>query len=322
MRALLSLVIIIAVLVGVGRFAQAQQPAKVPRIGILANGTPTGNVNRAAFLKGLRELGYIEGKNIIIEYRSANRQSDLLPGLAAELVDLGVSVIVPSGPTAIRPAMKATKTIPIVMPNGGGNPVRRGFVKSLTWPGGNVTGISLINKGLGFKIMELLHEAFPWVSRVVVLNPVREPRMKEYKQGAAMLGLDFQSVRVHKPKDFEQAFSTVTELKPEALIVIRNTLTLHSAGQIAEFAIRRRLISTGNLHPLVRKGGLMAYGFDYLASWHRAATFVDKILKGANPADLPVEPARLKFMINLTTARKIGVTIPPEILLEANEVIK
>ena len=183
MRSLLSLVLIVAVLVSAGRSAEGQQSAKLPRIGLLTSGpasSPGNQRTRAAFLQGLEELGYVEGKNIIIEYRHANYKRKLLPQLAAELVRLKVDVIVPSGPTAVRRAMKATKTIPIVMPNGG-SPVRLGFVKSLSRPGGNITGVAGVVKGIRAKRVELLKETFSGASRVVVLNPVRESRIKEYK---------------------------------------------------------------------------------------------------------------------------------------------
>ena len=305
--------------------ARGQQPPEVPRIGLLVSGSPTpGHLrNRAALLSGLRELGYIEGKNIFIEYRYANGKRNLLPELAAELVRLKVAVIVPSGPTAIRHAMKATKTIPIVMPNGGSKPVKAGFVKSLGRPGGNATGVAREIEGVKAKRMELLKEALPSVSRVAVLNVRRRKGfLEEYKQVARVLGVDVESVEFSSNEEFEEALARIATMQPDALIIVRTTITLRHASKIARFALKNRIPSMNDNRYFVEVGGLMSYGADYLAMWRRAAVYVDKILKGANPATLPVERSQLEIVINLKTARKLGVTIPPEILLEANEIIK
>lgn len=307
--------------------ATGQEAKKIHRIGLLSSGAPTTpghQRTRQAFLQGLEGLGYVDGKNIIVEYRYANRKRGALPGLAAELVRLGVDVIVPSGPTVVRPAMKATKTIPIVMPNGG-DPVEQGFVKSFSRPGGNVTGVAGVAKGIRHKRVELLKETFPRASRVALLvpDPKRTERAEEYAEAGKKLGMEIDPIGVSRREEFEGAFSTIILKRPHALIVIRNTLTLNYAEQIAEFEIKNRLASMNEQGHFAVAGGLMSYSESLPAMWHRAAVFVDKILKGAKPADLPVEPPpKFEFVINLKTAEKIGVTSPPEILLEANEVIK
>lgn len=305
--------------------AQDSGAQKIPRIGLLVSGArsnPGHQKNLRAFLQGLEDLGYVEGKNIIVEYQYANRKRSAVPELAAQLVRLRVDVIVPSGPTAVGPAMKATTTIPIVMPNGG-DPVGQGFVESLSRPGGIVTGMAGVAKGIRDKRMALLKETFPRASRVVVLVPdptQRTHRAEQYIDAGKKLGVEVEPVGVSKRDEFQKAFSTIIAKHPDALFVIRNTLTLNYAEQIAEFAIGQRLPSMNEQGHFAVAGGLMAYSEDLPGNWRRAAVFVDKILKGANPATLPVEPPPLKLIINLKTAEKIGVTIPPEILLEANEV--
>lgn len=327
MKEISSLLLIIAVSTLSGAPAAAQDPQRIPRIGLLSSGTattPGHQRTRQAFLEGLEELGYVDGKNVIIEYRYANRDRKVLPKLAAELVHLGVDVIVPSGPTAVGPAIKATKTIPIVMPNGG-DPVGQGFVKSFSQPGGNVTGMAGVAKGIRRKRVELLKEVFPRLSRVVVLLPdptQRTHRVEQYVEAGKRLGIEIEALGVSKRDEFEKAFSNVTAKPPDALIVIRNTLTLNYAEQIADFAIRQRLPSMNEQGHFAVAGGLMSYSEDLPGNWRRAAVFVDKILKGAIPATLPVEPPQLELIINLKTAERIGVAIPPEILLEASEVIK
>ena len=283
--------------------------------------TPT---HASSLLQGLEELGYVDGKNIIIEYRYANRDRKVLPELASELVRLGVDVIVPSGPTAVGPSIKATQTIPIVMPNGG-DPVGQGFVKSFSEPGGNVTGMAGVAKGIRRKRLELLKEVFTRLSRVTVLVPdptQRTHRIEQYIEAGKRLDVEIEPVGVSKREEFAQALSLITAKQPDALIVIRNTLTLNYAEQIADFAIRQRLPSMNEQGHFAVAGGLMSYSEDLPGNWRRAAVFVDKILKGANPAILPVEPPQLELIVNLNTAEKIGVKIPPEILLEATEVIK
>ena len=323
MKSLLSFVLIVAVLAlgNVPTIAQSQ----LPRIGALGGGRWSGaGANPKAFLQGLEELGYVDGKTILIERRSYKGKRNLIPHLAAELVRLKVDVIFTSGPTALRPTMEATKTIPIVTPNLSSDPVKWGFVKTLTRPGGNVTGLSMGTKGLGSKRMELLKEVLPSVSRVVFINPHRQAPtyLGEYKHAARKLGMELEVMNVRSHGDLEQAFATITTMGSDALIIERNSLTRRHPGQIGDFALKNRLPTMNNHRLFVKFGGLMSYGVNYPANWRRAAVYVDKILKGANPATLPVESPQLEFVINLKTAQKLGVKIPPEILLEANEIIQ
>ncbi len=321
MKSLLSLVLIVAVLAlgNVPAIAQSQ----LPRIGLITQGLRPG-AGQKAFLQCLEELGHIDWKTILIEHRHYKGKRNLIPHLAAELVRLKVDVIFASGPTALRPTMEVTKTIPIVAPNLGSDPVRAGFVKSLTRPGGNVTGLAVGIKGLGSKRMELLMEVLPSIRRVVFINPHRRrPNfLDEYKHVARGLGVEFEVVNVRSHDDFEQAFANITTMDPDALIIERNFLTRRNRGQIGDFILENRLPTMGSHRMFVEIGGLISYGVNYPANWRRAAVYVDKILKGANPATLPVEPPQLELVINLKTAQKLGVKIPPEILLEANEIIK
>ena len=300
----------------------AEDSPNLPLIGYLSAGSGQDPL-RQLFLRGLEELGYVQGKNFRFEYRSAKGKRDRLPALAAELVGLNPAVIVPSGPTAAGPLLKATQTIPIVMPNASSDPVKWGFVKSLSQPGGNVTGISIGEKGLGSKRMELLKEALPAIRHVVFLNPHQGPTyLEEYRQVAKTLDFEFEAVDVRSDGDIEQAFAKAATLRSGAVLVERNTLTLRNADKIGELALKHRIPTMNNQRIFVEKEGLMSYGVSYPANWRRAAVLVDKILKGAKPATIPVEPPQLELVVNLKTAQKIGVTIPPEILLEANEVIK
>lgn len=323
MRSLLSLILIVAVLVLGAGTAQGQTAPEIPRIGMLATqSTPRDEQQNQAFLEGLKERGYIEGKNIIIEYRDPKGQRDLYPKLAAQLVRMKVTLIVAEGTTAIRHAMKATKTIPIVMVSGG-NVVGRGFVNSTAHPGGNVTGLSSYMRGLNQRRLELFKETVPSISRVALINPrKRKGTRRRYEETAKSLGINLQVFQTFSPEELERAFAKITTFRPDALITVRAHLTHRFAKEIAEFAVTQRIPSMYHSASFVRAGGLMSYGMNYRWMWRRAAAYVDKILKGANPATLPVEPPQLELVINLKTARKIGVKIPPEILLEANEVIK
>jgi putative ABC transport system substrate-binding protein len=325
MRSLLSLILIIAVLLGIERSAEGQQPTKIPRIGLLFIGRPLPNHSRLfrqPFLERFEELGYEQGKNVVIEIRYAHGKPNPLPQLAAELVRLKVSVIVAQGPRVTGYAMKATKTIPIVMA-AGGDPISRGFVDSLNRPGGNVTGMAGDVKGLNGKRMELYKEAFPWISRVTILEAGSDRnRAIKHRDALKSLGVNVQIVPIRRSDGIEGTFAKVIASRPDALVTIRGLLSIRNAKKIADFAVKKRLPSMHQSKRFVEVGGLMSYGFDRSAIWGRAAVYVDKILKGADPATLPVEPPRLEFVINLKTAQKIGVTIPPEILLEANEVIK
>ena len=323
MRSLLSLVLIVTVLVGAGQSAEGQQ-VKIPRVGLLFQGPPReGSSNSLqTFLRSLEELGYIQGKNVLIEIRYTRRKREHLLKLAAELVRLKVSVIVAAGPRVTGYVLKATKTIPIVM-GGGGNPVKRGFVDSLMRPGGNVTGVATYVKGLISKRMELLKETFPQISRVTILKAgSNKTRAKEHRDALKSLGVNVQIVPIRRSEKIGETFAKVIASRPDALVTIRGGLSIRYRKEIADFAIKKRLPSMYMEKRFVSAGGLMTYGVDYQSVWRRAAVYVDKILKGANPATLPVEPPQLVLIINLKTAKKIGVTIPPEILLEANEVIK
>ena len=325
MKTIFSLFLLITVSALATSPATGQEAQKIPRIGLLVSGTALANKpNRDAFLQGLKELGYIDGKNLIIEHRYANGKRDLLQQFAADLVRLNVAVIVPSGPTAVRPAMKATKSIAIVMPNGG-DPLARGFVKNLARPDGNVTGMAGIAQGITAKRLELIKEALSPTSRVVVLVPDQQSKVlgEEYARAGRELGVAVDMVNAFTREEIDQAFHIISKNPPDALIIMRNTLTLGYAKQIGDFAVKIRVATMNEMEQFAKVGGLMSYAVSLTTTWHRAAVFVGKILKGAKPADLPVEPPpKFEFVINLKTADKIGVTIPPEILLEANEVIR
>ena len=325
MKTIYSLLLSVALIAIADRCVVAQMP-QLKRIGLLTlvpsrNGDL--NLEHQPFLDTLRELGYIEGKTVLIDYGIANEEDNNLPDVAAELVRLKVSIIVAQGPPEISAAIKMTKTIPIVMV-GGGNPVDRGFVTSLTRPGGNVTGLSSDAVGLRGKRLELFKEAFSSISRVAVLNPdyKRKGRTAGYESEAKVIGVDLQVVAVDSHRDLERAFSKIVTIRSDALIAVRHNLTRRYAAQIAEFAVKKRLPSMFESAEFVKVGGLMSYGVSHALLWRGAAAYVDKILKGANPATLPVEPPQLELVVNLATAKKLGVKIPPEILLEANEVIK
>jgi len=302
---------------------EAQKAGKVYRIGYLAT-TPEKAWDQA-FRQGLHELGYIEGQNIVIELRYAGRKRDRLPKLVAELVRLEVDLIVSRGTLATRAVKKATSSIPIVMVNVG-DAVQRGIVPSLAHPGGNITGLTTINPHLAGKRLELLKEAFPQVTRVAVLwdssRRANDAHIKGTEAAAGALGVQLQSVGVRPPYDLEKAFRAVAKKRAEALSVTGSGLGSQRA-QIVDLALKYRLpaIYTGSRY--VRAGGLMSYAADRIQLFRRAATYVDKILKGAKPADLPVQrPTKFDFVINLKTAKKIGLTIPPEVLFRADKVIK
>jgi len=308
--------------------AEAQKAGKVPRIGFL---WPRGDPNAPGhvaeiFWEALRDVGYIKGKNIVIEYRGAEGKRDRIPSLVAELVQIKVDVLVIAGLPAVRAAKQATKTIPIVMLMGA-NPVATGMVDSLARPGGNITGLSILFKELSGKRLELLKEVVPKISRVGVLwnaAPGATIAFKKYEAAARALKIPFQSLEVRGPNpDFEGAFQAAAQARADGLIVIRSILLGRYPNRIADLAIKHRLPSMYEGDDYVEAGGLMTYGPNRADLWRRAAVYVDKILKGAKPADLPVEqPTKFQFIINLKTAKQIGVTIPSEILLQATKVIK
>ena len=312
--------------VGVG-LAQAQQPKKVSRIGILFGSTPSANSRRIeAFRQGMRELGYVEGKNIVIESRYAEGKFDRLPDLAAELVRLKVDVIVSGGQTPTRAAKEATNTIPLVMANDR-DPVGSGFVASLARPGGNITGLSNLASELNGKRLELLKEIVPKLSRVAVLGTssaeANAESLRETELVATAFGVQLQYLDVLSAKDIESAFRAGSKGRAEAVFVLGGSVLLAQRTQIVELAAKNRLPATYNQPEYVEAGGLMTYGVNLADLYRRAATYVDKILKGAKPAEFPVEqPKKFELIINLKAAKQIGLTIPPNVLARADKVIK
>ena len=310
--------------------ARAQQPKKVPRIGYLSASDPAGESARAEAIRlALRERGYIEGQNIATEYRYAEGKPDRYPELAAELVRLKVDIIVAGGgDPLIQAAKNATKTIPIVMVGVGADPVEAGLVESLARPGGNITGITNLNEVLSGKRLELLKEAVPKLARVAVLyEPANLPNVREVKEvlpvAARALRLTIQPWEVRAADDLERVFAALKKQRPDGLYVLGGPLMRANRKRLMGLALKSRLPSVYISRESVEAGGLMSYGADAADSYRRVAYFVDRILKGAKPADLPVEqPMRFEFVINLQTAKKIGVTIPPEVLARASKLIK
>jgi putative ABC transport system substrate-binding protein len=308
--------------------AGAQQPVKIPRIGYLT-GTPlTANpARREAFRQGLRELGYVEGKNIVIDWRSAEGKRDRHGALAAELVRLNVDVIVTAGSGTTRSAKAATVTIPIIMASDD-DPVGNGFVASLARPGGNITGLSQLSPELSGKRLEILKEVVPKLSRVVVLgtstNPSNAGVLKEIEIAAGALGVKLQYLDVLTAKDIELAFLAATKGRANAVLeIITGSIRTARRKEIAALAIKSRLPLMVERPDHVEAGGLMSYGVSITDLTRRAAIYVDKILKGVKPADLPVEqPTKFEFVINLKAAKQIGLTIPPNVLARADKVIR
>jgi putative ABC transport system substrate-binding protein len=307
--------------------AEAQQPRKIPQIGYLITSSPSAIAPRMeAFQQGLRELGYVEGKNIVIERRHAEGKLDRLPELAAELVRLNVDVIVTSGPTATRPAKGATSTIPIVM-TFDDDPVGSGFVASLARPGGNITGLSTLAPEISGKQLELLKEIVPTLSRVAVFGTSTRQdtaqALKELELAAGALAVKLQYLDIEDPKDTETAFRTASKGRADALLVLQSPVFNSQRAQIADLAQKSRLPAAYPRREFVEDGELMSYGASISDLDKRAATYVDKILKGAKPADLPVEqPIKFEFIINLKAAKQIGLTIPQWVLTRADRVIK
>jgi len=304
--------------------ADAQQAGKVPRIGVLSAGSLAGDIHLEAFREGLRDLGYVEGRNITLEYRFAEGYADRLPALVAELVRLPVDVLVVNGTVAIRPAQHATTTIPIVMV--AADPVGAGLVASLARPGGNSTGLSIMVPGFSGKRLEILKEAVPTLSRVAALWHRDAPMgfyVTETQAAAQALGLQLQALEVRSPNEFDQAFAAMTSEHADALVMIPSGLFFSHRRQLAALAVQHRLPAIFMEREFVDAGGLMAYGPSLSDLSRRAATYVDKILKGAKPADLPIEqPMKFELVINLKTAKALGLTVPPSLLFQANEVIR
>jgi putative tryptophan/tyrosine transport system substrate-binding protein len=309
---------------------EAQQAKKVRRIGYLTALDPATESTRAETIRlALRELGYVEGQNVAFEYRYAERKADRLPELAAELVRLKVDIIVASGSdTVVRAAKNATKTIPIVMSGQGIDPVEVGLVESLARPGGNVTGLTNLTGELGGKRLELLKQAVPKVARVAALyDPAALGSVRQLKEdlpaAARALGLTIQLWEVQETDGFERVFAARGKERPDGLYVLGGTLMRANEKRILDFALKSRLPSMYFTREFVDAGGLMSYGADRVDSDRRVAYYVDRILKGAKPADLPVEqPTKFEFVINLKTAKQIGLTIPQSVLYRADKVIK
>ncbi len=330
-RASSPAILVAMVLLAVAVIAEVQQPKKVSRLGYLSNADAATDSDRTEGIRlALRELGYIEGQNIAIEYRYAEGKVDRAPELAAELVRLKVDIIVvASGDQWIQAAKNATKTIPIVMTGQGSDPVRAGHVESLARPGGNVTGLTTLNRELGGKRLELLKEAVPKLARVAVLyDPANPPSSHEVKEllpaDARALKLTIEPWEIRAVDDFEKVFAALNKQRPDGLYVNTSGPVMRpNRKRIANFALKSRLPSVYSSRGYVEAGGLMSYGADFADGYRRVAIYVDKILKGTKPADLPVEqPTKFELVINLKTAKQINLTIPPNVLARADRVIK
>jgi putative tryptophan/tyrosine transport system substrate-binding protein len=320
-------ILFVVVLLGVAVIAQAQQPKKVPRIGYLAGASHAAIAFRLeAFRQGLRELGYLEGKNIGIEYRYSEGNFRRQKELAFELARANVDVIVTSGPASTRAAKEATATIPIIM-TFDSDPVGSGSVASLARPGGNITGLSTLAPEISGKQVELLKEIVPKLSRVAVIgssaNPGNAQVLKEMEAVAQVFSVKLQYLDILDPKELEAAFRTASNERADAMVVLAGTIIIAQRARIADLAIKSRLPSIYERREFVEAGGLMSYGISITDLDRRAAIYVDKILKGAKPGDLPVEqPTKFELVINLKTAKQIGLTIPPNVLARADRVIR
>jgi putative tryptophan/tyrosine transport system substrate-binding protein len=329
---LIGLAVILAFSLILVPLAAEAQPPKVARLGYLVTGSlesPEVRARRDAFRTGLRELGYVEGQNIVIEYRGAEGKIERLRGLATELTRLKVDLIMAVATPAARAAQQATSAIPIVA-TAMGDPVRDGLVASLARPGGNVTGTTFLGPELVPKRLELLKQALPRVSRVAGLwhpgafsEGTMRDMLKETEAAARTLGVQLQLVAVRGPDEFDRAFSTMISERAEALLVFPSTMLFAEGKRIVDLAAKHRLPSMFNAREFVDLGGLIAYGASLSDLNRRAATYVDKILKGAKPADLPVEqPTKFELVVNLKTAKALGLTIPQSLVLRADEVIQ
>ena len=307
--------------------AEGQPPGRLSRIGFLGNSTAPLEANLVGpFREGLRDLGYVEGRNVLIEYRWAEGKYERFPALIAELTALNVDLIVTAGTPASLAVKKATTSIPLVMV-AVGDPVATGLVASLGRPGGNITGLTSIAAEIEGKRLELLREVLPRVSHVAVLwnaaSPVQVIQERETRAAAQVLGMKYLSLGVRTREEIEEAFAALVRERPGALLVLADRLFLHHRARIMDFAAQHRLPGVHAYRELVEAGGLMSFGPSYAGMHRRAAYFVDRILKGAKPGDLPVErPARFELIINLKAAKVLGLTIPPSLLLRADEVIE
>jgi putative tryptophan/tyrosine transport system substrate-binding protein len=311
-----------ALVVAFSSEAQSQNAKKLPRIGYLSLSAGTSDRDEV-FKQALRDLGWTEGQNVLLEYRWMAGKTERLPAAVEELIRAKVDVIFSTSAPATDAVKKATTTIPIVMP-AVADPFETGFAASLARPGGNVTGISSMSRELEGKRLELLQEILPRLARVTYLTSSRTSYVKESQESVEQLGLKVQRVRIARVEEIEGAFSAIIRDRPDALSIA--PILVSSLGQgrrIAEFALKNRLPTISDAKEFVDAGGLLSYGSDRLALWRRSAWYVDKILKGAKPADLPVEqPTKFELVINLKTAKQIGLTIPPNVLARADRVIK
>ena len=307
--------------------ARAQQPAKVPRIGYLsANSSSVAASRTAVFRQGLLELGYVDGKNILLEFRYADQIGERLPALASELARLKVDVIVTGGPSATRAAKDATHTIPIVMTQDS-DPVANRFIASLARPGGNITGLSTLAPEITGKQLELLEETLPRLANAALLGTSSQPGnalvLKETELAAAALKVQLLFLDASSPKDFDGAFRAAVKSRTEAVLVLQSPIILSYRKEIVALAAMNRLAAMYPQTDYTEAGGLMVYGPQINDLYRRAATYVDKILKGRTPADLPVEqPKQFEFIVNLKAAKQIGLTIPPTVLARADRVIR
>jgi putative ABC transport system substrate-binding protein len=326
-RAAVSSILAAVVLLAVGVIAEAQQPKKVFRIGVLAGGSASSDSARIEALRqGLRELGYVEGKNIVIEYEYAAGKTDRLSELAAALLRLKVEVIVTAGPAATRAAKQATTTIPIVMAQDS-DPVGSGFVTSLARPGGSITGLSRLSPELSGKQLELLKETVPTLSQLAVFENSTQPgnrqSLTEVELAAGALGVQLQYLNIGSPKDIETAFRAASKARANGILVLSSPVLFSQRTEVIELAAKNRFPAIYFALEFAEDGGLMSYGPSITDLFRRAATYVDKILKGAKPADLPVEqPMKFELIINLKAAKQIGLTIPPNVLARADKVIR
>jgi putative tryptophan/tyrosine transport system substrate-binding protein len=322
-----SAILVCALLFALCSSAQAQQQAKIPRIGFMFVSPLSSNSGRSdAFRQGLRELGYVEGKNITIEWRSADGKPDRLPAIASDLVHLKVDALVTAGPAATGPAKKVTATIPIIMAQDS-DPIGNGFVASLARPGGNITGLSALAPEISGKQLELLKEIIPKLSHLAVFGistrPGNAQAVKEIELAAKPLGVQIQYLDILTANHIETAFGAASKRRADAALMLGNPVATSHRTQITALAAKNRLPAIYDRPEFVEDGGLMTYSVSQNDLYRRAATFVDKILKGAKPADLPVEqPTKFEFVINLRAAKQIGLTIPPNVLARADRVIR
>ena len=326
-------IVVAMILLALAVKAEAQQTGKIPRVGILFIGS-RDQPHLEAFKQGLRERGYTEGKNIVLDYRYAEGKVDRLPSLAAELVELKVDVIVTTSGNSAKAASEATKTIPIVLTTGA-DPVKSGLAESLAKPGGNVTGLSIIEEDLSGKRVDILKETLPKMTRMAYLwHPLAvsysaadttsgNPSYDQVEKATKTAGVQLLSYKVRTLAEIERAFADMPKVRPNALLVLQSPLMTLNSKTIVELALKQRLPGMYPTRQFAEEGGLMAYGPLIGDLYRRAATYVDKILKGTKPADLPVEqPTKFEFIINLKTAKQIGLTIPPNVLARADKVIR